>query len=278
MQITSLIIEITKKCNIRCKYCFYTDKERSSDYYLSIKDIQKILYDFPKCNTFYITGGEPLTNPDFYEIIKFLAKRGDVELFTNGILIENDKITKYCKYIYISVDDSQEDGHNLLRGKYKSTLNNSLKLLKSDPKKIVLKISIHSLNINRFIDIVTEYRKIGFCFFSINFIFSDEMDSISKKNHNSELEKIFNYIKMNSEIWIHLEYIMMLQDYFLYDKNLYQYCKAGKNIVYVDNKSSYYNCPEDQTEYPIKEDNHVNCFSENCLSLFELFNDHGYDK
>lgn len=83
---------------------------------------------------------------------------------------------------------------------------------------------------------------------------------------------------MNSEIWIHLEYIMMLQDYFLYDKNLYQYCKAGKNIVYIDNKSSYYNCPEDQTEYPIKEDNHVNCFSENCLSLFELFNDHGYDK
>ena len=76
---------------------------------------------------------------------------------------------------------------------------------------------------------------------------------------------------MNSEIWTNLEYLMMLQDYFLYDKNLYQYCKAGKNIVYIDNESSCYNCPENLTEYPINND--INCFSENCLSLFELFND-----
>src|SRR4030042_6023378 len=137
-----LELQITNKCNLRCKHCYINPPipplnppltkgghrgvkggmrgfsvENFKE--LSVKQIQKILEEFEQMQGLrvLITGGEPLLHSKFEEVKEMLHHFSVRKvLFTNGLLLK-ERIKKLnVEEIQISID-GLEDAHDSLRGK-----------------------------------------------------------------------------------------------------------------------------------------------------------------
>lgn len=103
----NLRIAISSYCNLDCKYCGghkgYSNEKRGTmedyrrdeinGYQLSLEDLKKLLVKFYEVGYrgVSLTGGEPLVNKNWYEIIEFCKSIGFErrELTTNGVLLED---------------------------------------------------------------------------------------------------------------------------------------------------------------------------------------------
>lgn len=111
-----LELQITDKCNLRCRHCYIGDKISTE---LSLSQIKKILDEFQKMQGLrvLITGGEPLLHSSFDELNRmlpdyFLRK----VLFTNGMLLNDDILGRLKVHeVQISID-GLEEAHDALRG------------------------------------------------------------------------------------------------------------------------------------------------------------------
>lgn len=146
-----LELQITDKCNLKCRHCYinpplppfnslltkgarlpsvgqghrgvkrwmggFPNKNFSE---LSIKQIQNVLKEFEQMQGLrvLITGGEPLLHSTFDEINEILPQFFIRKvLFTNGLLLDEEKVKKLkVDEIQISID-GLEDAHDSLRGK-----------------------------------------------------------------------------------------------------------------------------------------------------------------
>lgn len=111
-----LELQITKRCNLKCKHCFVGE---SSNVNLSFHDISRVLKEFEEMQGLrvLITGGEPLLHPEFLKINNFLENLAIRKiLFTNGLLLD-DKILSQLKFDEIQISiDGMKRGHETLRG------------------------------------------------------------------------------------------------------------------------------------------------------------------
>lgn len=163
-----VFIDITYKCNLKCKHCFTDSGERNPDE-LSTKELFKLISQMRKTGTHLlsIAGGEPLLRDDIFQVIKY-AKNNfiDVSLTTNGLLINQKIATKLnqlkLKTITISVD-GLEKSHDQIRGKgnFKKTIK-GIKTLKKFcyTSKIAIKTTVNSLNINEYEEIIKLAEKL----------------------------------------------------------------------------------------------------------------------
>lgn len=79
LNVISLILEITRKCNLKCKHCFRGNSEKV---YMDLDLIDIIFNEVCRINEFLLTGGEP-----------FLAKK-QLERITNNIMKDRTNIGK----------------------------------------------------------------------------------------------------------------------------------------------------------------------------------------
>ena len=98
----NLFIELTaKNCNQRCKHC-YIDFPLTKNVkdFISIDTIKEALNDTTNENLecIYLTGAEPMTHPDFNNILRLCLKRSNVCIFTNGSFI-NEKKARFLKRV-----------------------------------------------------------------------------------------------------------------------------------------------------------------------------------
>ena len=111
-----LELQITKRCNLKCKHCFLGDTENVD---LPLEKIRKILKEFEEMQGLrvLITGGEALLHPNFSEINEFLKELAIRKiLFTNGILLDEGILKNLnVEEIQISID-GMKSGHEKLRG------------------------------------------------------------------------------------------------------------------------------------------------------------------
>ncbi len=113
---------ITNRCNLLCKYCSVSASKEKTD--LSVKELlliaEKISSIEPRAIT--ISGGEPLVNKHFTEIIKLIRStyNGVLSLMTNGTLI-NERNVKTIVHdfdiINLSLNGYNEETCSLIRGK-----------------------------------------------------------------------------------------------------------------------------------------------------------------
>jgi len=89
----SLHIEVTRKCNARCRFCDYwknkNEENRLDDYSQIVRRFQPLHIT--------ITGGEPLLRPDLDRIISRIVTINSfvyVNCITNGILLNADRARK----------------------------------------------------------------------------------------------------------------------------------------------------------------------------------------
>lgn len=117
---TTIKLELTNKCNLKCKHCLANAGLSNKE--LSLRDIEHILLQAKPLGVQAIglVGGEPLLRADLGDIIDRIYKlRMAFSISTNGTLIDEKKIEtiKRKNLIKVSVSlDGTEEFHNELRG------------------------------------------------------------------------------------------------------------------------------------------------------------------
>lgn len=95
-------IEITNNCNLNCSFCPHNKREQK---FISCDQFKTIM-DKLKCYTEYLyfhVLGEPLLHPNINELIKEAAKNYNVNITTNGYLLDRIKDNKEIRQINISL-------------------------------------------------------------------------------------------------------------------------------------------------------------------------------
>ena len=112
-----LELQITDRCNLRCRHCYIGEKGRNE---LSPSQISAVLGEFEEMQGLrvLVTGGEPLLHSRFPEINAMLPEFSSRKiLFTNGMKLDRDVLKGLNVHeIQISID-GLEHGHDMLRGK-----------------------------------------------------------------------------------------------------------------------------------------------------------------
>lgn len=136
---TSMQVELTTACNLRCSYCYRkSDSNEPADRLATDKllEILLILAD-NGLHGIELTGGEPLLHPDFIQIMRFCAERFSIiGLLTNGTQITESVLTELAPFrekmvVSVSLDSHIPAVHDARRGRKGAFVktSNSIRLL-----------------------------------------------------------------------------------------------------------------------------------------------------
>ena len=151
-------ISLVSECNLRCIYCYATDREKSKnrltreDHFKLVDDINVIA----KGCQIVFTGGEPLLSPYVLELAEYAKSLGhQTHLLTNGTLVNEKNVKRISEtfdLIKISLDGSTPEIHEFHRGEktFDKTLKSIDLLIKqSSPVQVamtVTKRNIHDID------------------------------------------------------------------------------------------------------------------------------------
>ena len=112
-ELNNLFFELTNKsCNLKCSHC-YIEKNlyKKEKDFLPIDKIKQALISSrkEKIKSVYLTGGEPMTHPDFNSILRMCLKISNTTVMTNGTFI-NDKKARFLRKI-----DDESDYETIYR-------------------------------------------------------------------------------------------------------------------------------------------------------------------
>ena len=113
MRIEQCTITLTRKCNLRCNFCYAKNTEYLEESTIKFENLKRII-DF--CNEACVryivfTGGEPTLYSGLFDILKYIKRQENKmipTIATNGILLENKEfceslINNGIEYIDISL-------------------------------------------------------------------------------------------------------------------------------------------------------------------------------
>ena len=87
---TTLQIEPTRRCNLNCKICMRRDLNETTAS-LSLKDFGKVLDSSDLRHVALHGWGEPLLNPELFQMVKYAESQGvSTELTTNATLLQRN--------------------------------------------------------------------------------------------------------------------------------------------------------------------------------------------
>jgi len=92
LNIRTLLLELTRQCNLECKHCFRGESENK---YMSVDMIDKIFKNTARINTLLLTGGEPfLAVNQLNKIVDIINKDiiniNDLIIVTNGTILTDE--------------------------------------------------------------------------------------------------------------------------------------------------------------------------------------------
>ncbi len=120
------LIEVTKRCNLNCTYCFAKGAENESD--IKIEKLFATIDEIASGNNvplLQLSGGEPTVRDDLPEIISYAKNAGIkyVQLNSNGLRLAGDLgYVKKLKeaglsFVFMQFDGVTESVYKILRGK-----------------------------------------------------------------------------------------------------------------------------------------------------------------
>lgn len=143
-KLSSLTLELTYKCNLKCVHC-YNDKDDFSTA-ISFEDAKRIIDEAYDMGVYQITltGGEATLNNDFLKIAKYVrSKKISLNIFTNAQLLFDDKdlfneiINLYPHSICVSLYSMDADVHDSITG-VKNSFEKTISVLDSLKKNNIL--------------------------------------------------------------------------------------------------------------------------------------------
>ena len=122
--LASAYFTVTKECNLTCPYCYAGLRNRSGKV-MTIENARRLLDMIREINPeclIILTGGEPFTNPHFFDILDDTRRKGfEASILTNGSLITEAVASRLADYeniriVQVSVDGMSERVHAITRG------------------------------------------------------------------------------------------------------------------------------------------------------------------
>lgn len=170
-RLESMSIEITKKCNFRCKFCYASsNKDCMEEPYISELMIDRVIEEVKKNNLtkVTITGGEPLFDHEiFIRMIKKLHENGVVINLNTNISLMNDQIAQKIKeyigaefYIFtslLSADEFTCDSITGVPGSYKNIVE-GIRCCKRNGLKVSVNFTISRDNVKD-LDLIDNFVK-----------------------------------------------------------------------------------------------------------------------
>ena len=153
------VIDVTKRCNLKCAVCFSTFPQQESDYEPTKEALMDMLEFVSKANpkppAILFSGGDPLEREDMPEIIGVAHKLKFMTILaTNGThLAKNPELAKKLKknglnIVYLQFDSFKDDFYKKVRGQV--LFNTKLKALdvcrQYDIEVILVNTLMKSLN------------------------------------------------------------------------------------------------------------------------------------
>ncbi len=92
----SMECELTSGCNFRCSMCYAREDHPQNE--LSTSEWKAVFDAAVQAGVlfFVLTGGEPLSRPDFWELYDHLSKKGvRISVFTNGSLLDEIAVDRF---------------------------------------------------------------------------------------------------------------------------------------------------------------------------------------
>lgn len=257
-KLTELMLSVTNNCNLRCKMCdiprsFKTNK-------ISTKDFEHLFEDFSQIGThkksIVISGGEPMTRRDIFEIISIASSYG---IFTympsNGTLITKDAASNLRKsgidVVNISIEGPNEI-HDRLRGvgSFKRAIS-AIKILKEEGINTTIATTIMKQNYAVLPEVVDLARQLGittvmFQPFSQSFLCKNKKEEFWISDIAGLKESLTNAIMLSDKYSIllnHKDYLNNLPKYFL--DNYFpdsRRCSIIKSSCAIDHEGNTYVC------------------------------------
>src|SRR3989338_5866798 len=149
-----LTIEVTKRCNLRCRHCYipeYSSKE------MTLQDISHILRQFADLGSMRLTltGGEPLLRGDLFDIITEGKKLGYNIILYSNLLLLNEKRIKQLSNLKVNTVSTSIYGFSPESHEFITSQDNSFNLLMNNLRLLILhniklqaKIMLTNRNIN----------------------------------------------------------------------------------------------------------------------------------
>lgn len=233
-------IEVTDKCNLRCKHC-YLEASSENTNMLSLDNFQKILSELEKNMVVNVefTGGELFVNPDIYEILKLAYKKFTiVGILTNGTILENNILELLTKnkdrtIVNVSLDSTNSEIHDRFRGvpgSFEKTCKN-IKRMTQNGITVRIASSIFKENMWEIDKLAQLTLDLGAKMFSFNFVEEFGRGSNLYKEAYKDL-KVTEYVEYLNAVIKKYEKIIPIQNEqrILNKRN----CGAGVNSIVID--------------------------------------------
>lgn len=113
--------DVNDDCNLNCKHCRISEKNKKEPA-LSLKESKELLAQLYYCGItkLNLSGGEPFIRKDFFDILEYANRFGDIVVTTNCTLLNETKCQKLAQFpntrLSISID-GMEKVHDEFRGK-----------------------------------------------------------------------------------------------------------------------------------------------------------------
>lgn len=150
-----LTIELTHRCNERCKHCYRPDLKKDKE--INVKTFKKLIDEFESLGGFRLTltGGELLLRDDIEDILKVLIGRNIVvDFITNLTLLDDRKLELISKIKPLQVgvtvhsaDPKIHDSITGLEGSFYKTIS-SIKRLRRKGVPVLIKTVLFNRTIN----------------------------------------------------------------------------------------------------------------------------------
>lgn len=248
-ELKSGVWELTMACNMRCKHCGSSCKEKQDDE-LTTKEALDLCDQLADLGLSYITlsGGELTLRDDWHLIAKRLTDNGvATSMITNGWLL-NDEMIQMAKdaniqTIGISIDGLKETHDNIRRtGSYEKDLG-LMKKIRDAGMNACAVTTVHEGNIGELEGMYDEFEKAGVNVWQLQIAlpmgnFAHHKDLYLKKGRVSELID-FCYAKKDGSIamcpadcigYFTAKERVLREEVYKISTN-WQGCTAGKNTI-----------------------------------------------
>jgi SynChlorMet cassette radical SAM/SPASM protein ScmE len=152
-----LDIDITARCNLRCRYCYFFSNPAVDYRDLPAEEWLKFFDELGALGVMNVTlaGGEPFIREDLTTLLEGLVRnRMRFALLSNGALID-DQIADFicrtgrCEYVQISVDGSCAAVHDTCRGH--GAFNGAVRGIRTLSRhrvNVAVRVTVHRYNID----------------------------------------------------------------------------------------------------------------------------------
>lgn len=226
---TRLHLEITGRCNLRCIYCFQSEfnKAEKIKKELTTKQIFDLINQSKKngCRTITITGGEPFTRPDIWQVLDY-CKDLKVEILTNTEMLSEDEIKKIgkeypqVKVFKISIDGFR--GHNINRkpSDSKRVLKNFKLIRKYTEAALIANTAITKYSVNELFRLYEVLKSIPINVWRVDLPFLEGRYKENVNKFNVSPELVVGQLKKMMERYFKDKKPFSLEIFNLYKSNM----------------------------------------------------------